>query len=85
MNKLTDTYQEIADVGNSVTEKVRRIIRDYAPFLIVLLTIAFTVASRLFNAWIENPFTPSFFVSLSTNLLSTMLCYTIMIPVWEAS
>lgn len=85
MNKITDTYQNIANTQSTITERARRIIMDYAPFLIVLLTVAFTVASRLFNAWIENPFTTSFFVSLATNLLSTMLCYTIMIPVGEES
>lgn len=83
MSEIGNTYSKIADTQNKVTQAVTRFTKDFFPFIILVLNILLTIGSRLFNTWLENPFTPDFFISLGTNILSTMLCYTCFIKYGE--
>lgn len=80
-----ETYSKIADTQNKVTQAVTRFTRDFFPFVVLALNIILTIGSRLFNTWLENPFTADFFIDLGTNILSTMFCYTCFIKYGESN
>ncbi len=83
MSKLTETYSKAANAKNRASTAVANFTRDFFPYLILVFNIIITVCSRLFNAWVENPFTTDFFISLATNLLTTMFCYACFIRYGE--
>ncbi len=47
--------------------------------IIIALNIVFSVVFRFFTPTVENPFTPDFFISLATNILTSMFSYCIFI------
>lgn len=76
---LEDTYGSIAHKGESLKEKAAALIRSNFAFLILVLNIVVSVVFRFFTPSVENPFTPDFFISLATNILTSMFCYCIFI------
>lgn len=83
MSEIGNTYSKIADTQDKFTQAVTRFTRDFFPFIVLILNILLTIGSRLFSTWLENPFTPDFFIALGTNILSTMFCYTCFIRYGE--
>jgi hypothetical protein len=85
VSEIGNAYSKIADTQNKVIQGVTRFTRDFFPFIILVLNILLTIGSSLFKTWIENPFTPEFFIALGTNILSTMLCYTCFVKYGETN
>lgn len=83
MNKLTGAYEDIANVTENIKTRTRAAVKEFFPYIILILNIAFTVASRLFSTWLENPFTPDFFITLASNILTTMFCYACFVSYGE--
>lgn len=82
-DSLTDFYSQYSETQRKTTEAVVKFVKNCYPYLILLLNVAVLVGSKLFKAWVENPFTPDFFISLATNLLTTMFCYSCFIKYGE--
>lgn len=83
MAKLDDAYKSFSDTQKAVSDKLLSLAKEFFPYIILLLNIAVSVVSRLFKAGLENPFSAEFFISLATNLLSTMFCYVCFISYGE--
>lgn len=83
MSELGNSYSNIASKQNEVTKKLVKFGKDFFPFIILILNIAVTICSRLFNTRLENPFTADFFIQLGTNILTTMFCYATFISYAE--
>lgn len=83
MNDLTNVYSKIASTQNKVTQAVTKFAKEFFPFIILILNILVTIGSKLFDTWLENPFTVDFFISLGINLLTTMFCYSCFIKYGE--
>lgn len=82
-NTLTDFYSRYSENQRKTTEAVVKFVKNCYPYLILLLNVAVLIGSKLFKTWVENPFTPEFFISLATNLLTTMFCYSCFINYGE--
>lgn len=76
-------YNKVAEYQNKATQTVTRIVKDFFPYVILVLNIIVSVGSKLFDTWLENPFTADFFISLGVNLLTTMFCYSCFIKYGE--
>lgn len=83
MSNPVETYSAVANAQNKFTQAVVKFTKDFFPFLILLLNIILSLGSKLFRTWLENPFTPDFFISLGTNILATMFCYVCFIKYGE--
>ena len=83
MANLNETYENISHKGETFKERATAAIRENFAFLILLLNIVVSVAFRLFSPWVDNPFTPDFFISLATNILTSMFSYCIFISYGE--
>lgn len=83
--RLEENYSAFAHAKSNAQEKIFAIVRDFFPFIILIFNIAIAVALRLFMGWIENPFNAAFFISLGTNILTTMFSYVVFIPYGERS
>ena len=83
MSEFGTSYSNIASKQHEVTKKLVKFGKDFFPFIILLLNIAVSICSRLFNTWLENPFTADFFIQLGTNILTTMFCYATFISYAE--
>lgn len=83
MSNPIATYSTVANAQNKFTQAVVKFTKDFFPFLILLLNILLSLGSKLFKTWLENPFTPDFFISLGTNILATMFCYVCFIKYGE--
>ena len=79
MSDLNGAYIKISHAGADIKGKVLESIQRNFAFLVLILNIAVTVAYRLFSPWVQNPFTPDFFITLATNILTTMFCYCVFI------
>lgn len=79
MANLNDAYGKISRGGDSIKSKLIEVIQRNFAFLVLVLNIAVTVAYRLFSPWVQNPFTPDFFITLATNILTTMFCYVVFL------
>lgn len=75
MSEFGNTYSKVAAKQNDATKKLVKFGKDFCPFIILILNIVVKVCSRLFNTWLENPFTADFFIQLGTDILTTMFCY----------
>ena len=75
MSEFGNAYSNIATKQNQATRWLVKFGKDFFPLIILFLNIAVTICSRLFNTWLENPFTADFFIQLGTNILTTMFCY----------
>lgn len=75
MSEFGNAYSNITLKQNQATRWLVKFGKDFFPFIILFINIAVTICSRLFNAWLENPFTADFFIQLGTNILTTMFCY----------
>ena len=75
MSEFGNAYSDIATKQNQATRWLVKFGKDFFPLIILILNIAATICSRLFNTWLENPFTADFFIQLGTNILTTMFCY----------
>ena len=60
---------------SDISAKAWKVIYDLFPYLVLLMNIAVSILSRPFRGWLENPFSADFFISLSTNILTTMFSY----------
>ncbi len=83
MSNPIETYSTVANAQNKFTQAVVKFTKDFFPFLILILNILLSLGSKLFKTWLENPFTPDFFISLGTNILATMFCYICFIKYGE--
>ena len=83
MSNPIETYSTVANAQNKFTQAVVKFTKDFFPFLILFLNVLLTLGSKLFKTWLENPFTPDFFISLGTNILTTMFCYVCFIKYGE--
>lgn len=72
---VTDKYTAAAEAQSKTTAAIVGWVREFFPYLILVLNVLFTVITRLFSAEIQNPFSAEFFISLGNNLLSTSFCY----------
>ena len=72
---VTDKYTAAAEAQSRTTAAIVGWVREFFPYLILILNVVFTVITRLFSAEIQNPFSAEFFISLGNNLLSTSFCY----------
>ena len=75
MSEFGNAYSKVAAKQNDVTKKLVKFGKDFCPFIILILNIVVSVCSRLFNTWLENPFTADFFIQLGMSILTTMFCY----------
>ena len=85
MGELHGTYQDIAEKSMKTTDKAITIIKNFMPFILLILDLVVTVVTRLFSTHLENPFTPDFFIDLATNIFTTMFCYTVFVKYGEQS
>lgn len=76
-------YSEISTAEDNVKRRIGRVFREYMPFIILVVNIIGYAATKLFNAWLVNPFTPQYFVDLATNVLSTALTFACFIGYGE--
>ena len=85
MSNLHDTYQSVAERSMKTTDKMVTFVKDFMPFLLLALNLIVVVITKLFRTHLENPFTVDFFISLATNIFTTMFCYTVFIRYGERS
>ena len=83
MNKTTKIYTGMANAKDSLISGAKSTFAETFPFIILILNIFFAVVSKLFETWITNPFTPSFFINLVSNILLTMLSYVCFVQYGE--
>ena len=79
MANINDAYGKISHTGEGFKSKIIESIQRNFALLVLILNIAVTVAYRLFSPWVQNPFTPDFFITLATNILTTMFCYVVFV------
>ena len=72
---VTDKYTAAANAQSKTTAAIVGWVREFFPYLILILNVLFTIITRLFSAELQNPFSAEFFISLGNNLLSTSFCY----------
>jgi hypothetical protein len=82
---VNNLYSKASDAQYKLTQAVTKFVKDFFPFLILLLNIAVMIGSSLFNAWLDNPFTIDFWKSLGTNLMTTMVAYICFIKYGEVN
>ena len=85
MADVKETYDKVAQGSFKLANSATKFFREFFPFLILILNLIVTVIARLFVTKFQNPFTPDFFISLATNLLTTMFCYSIFVKYGEKS
>ena len=83
MSKINEAYEDFANVSDNIKIRTRSAVKEFFPYIILVLNIAFTVASRLFTTWLENPFTADFFITLASNVFTTMFCYACFVSYGE--
>ena len=70
-----DIFEDVNDRKDAFNYRVRSTVSDIFPLIVLTLNVVLAVALRLFNTWLDNPFTPEFFITLIYNVFSTMFCY----------
>lgn len=79
MADLGGAYEELSHKSESLKERLAALLRENFAFLILALNIAVSVVLRLFSPWVNNPFNADFFITLATNVLTSMFSYCIFI------
>ena len=79
MANLNDAYSKISHAGENFKSKLIESLQRNFALLVLVLNIVVTVAYRLYSPWVQNPFTPDFFITLATNILTTMFCYVVFV------
>lgn len=83
MNKTTEVYTKLSHTKNELMISAKNTFAETFPFIILGLNVIFAIVSKLFDTWITNPFTPSFFINLVSNILLTMLSYVCFVQYGE--
>lgn len=72
---INNRYSNAAEAQSKTTAAIVGWVREFFPYIILVLNVIITIVSRLFSAELQNPFTAEFFISLGNNLISTSFCY----------
>ena len=67
-----DKYDE---ASNAFTEKVKKVVVDFFPYLLMLINILFMVLNALFTVSLKNPFTPDNISKTLMNCATSTLAY----------
>ena len=67
-----DKYDE---ASNAFTEKVKKVVVDFFPYLLMLINILFMVMNALFTVSLKNPFTPDNISKTLMNCATSTLAY----------
>lgn len=81
-----DDKNIFADVNaekNKITNTIKRTAKNYLPYILLVVNIAFRIVLRLYDTSVVNPFTPVFVLDAITSVISTMFCYIVFIPLGE--
>ena len=81
-----DDKNIFADVNaekNKITNTIKRTAKNYLPYILLIVNIAFRIVLRLYDTSVVNPFTPVFVLDAITSVISTMFCYIVFIPLGE--
>lgn len=76
---INNRYSNAAEAQSKTTAAIVGWVREFFPYLILIINVLITVVSRLFVAELQNPFSADFFISLGNNLMSTSFCYIIFV------
>ena len=75
MNDMNNALESFSTAKSKATAALGNWVREFFPYLILILNVVVTVVSRLFIVELVNPFSADFFITLGNNLLSTTFCY----------
>lgn len=81
-----DDKNIFADVNaekNKIANTIKRTAKNYLPYILLIVNIAFRIVLRLYDTSVVNPFTPVFVLDAITSVISTMFCYIVFIPLGE--
>ena len=67
--------QGLSNVTATAEEKIMRFFKTSMPYIVLLISVAFTVIKSLFDFGISNPFSPQFWINLGANILTTLATY----------
>lgn len=71
-NNIFETYDSAIA---TTTEKIRRIVSDLFPYLMVLVNILFMILNTLFTVGIQNPFSKDTIIKTMVNCVNSTLSY----------
>ena len=80
MNEKNGVYAEFSEAQRNIVAIAKKTFKDYFPYVILVADILFTILTRLFSAGFQNVFTAAYFISLASNVMAVMFCYTTFVP-----
>lgn len=81
-----DDKNMFADVNagkSKIANTIKRTAKNYLPYILLIVNIAFRIVLRLYDTSVVNPFTTVFVLDAITSVVSTMFCYIVFIPLGE--
>lgn len=66
-----------------IANTIKRTAKNYLPYILLMVNIAFRIVLRLYDTSVDNPFTMVFVLDAITSVISTMFCYVVFIPLGE--
>lgn len=81
-----DDKNVFADVNAGRTKlanTIKRTAKNYLPYILLIVNIAFRIILRLYDTTVVNPFNSVFLLNSITSVISTMFCYIVFIPLGE--
>lgn len=73
-------FSDVNAGKNQVVNKIKQTAKNYLPYILLAVNIAFRVILRLYETSVVNPFTKEFVLDAITSVVSTMFCYIVFIP-----
>mgnify|MGYP003290364089 CR=1 FL=1 len=79
MSEFDRDLQDLTNAKNDIMGKLSAYAREFFPIIVLFFSIAVTVLTRLYTVGVKNPFDTEFWVSLGTNVATTMLPYIVYV------
>ena len=76
-------FSDVNAEKNRIADTIKRTAKNYLPYILLIVNIAFRIVLRLYDTSVVNPFTPVFVLDAITSVISTMFCYIVFIPLGE--
>lgn len=67
--------QNLSNATATASEKFMTFLQDSMPYIILLVSVAFTIVKSLFTFGLSNPFSAEFWIDLGTNCATTLATY----------
>ena len=83
MDDNKNIFSDVNAERNKITDTIKRTAKNYLPYILLIVNIAFRIVLRLYDTSVVNPFTPVFVLDAITSVISTMFCYIVFIPLGE--